>query len=107
MPILRRKPSPPEAAGPRLILLGVIALLLLPATVRGQSGWGPGVSQPAPRVTSGVRWLNPPPPAPPRPASVFGLQTNCRKYLETWPTPGATTTEAWPEYIPEDEDGLD
>jgi len=35
-------------------------------------------------------------------ASVFILQTNLRKYLETWPTPGSTTTEAWPEYVPED-----
>jgi hypothetical protein len=36
------------------------------------------------------------------PASAFHLQTNLRKYLETWPTPGSTTTEAWPEYVPED-----
>ena len=41
------------------------------------------------------------------PASVFHLQTNLRKYLETWPTPGSTTTEAWPEYVPEDGEDLD
>jgi hypothetical protein len=41
------------------------------------------------------------------PASAFHLQTNLRKYLETWPTPGSTTTEAWPEYIPEDGEDVD
>ena len=41
------------------------------------------------------------------PASAFHLQTNLRQYLETWPTPGLTTTEAWPEYVPEDGEDLD
>ena len=41
------------------------------------------------------------------PASAFHLQTNLRKYLETWPTPGSTVTEAWPEYVPEDGEGVD
>ena len=41
------------------------------------------------------------------PASAFHLQTNLRKYLETWPTPGSTTTEAWPEYVPEDGEEVD
>ncbi|MDP2044646.1 MAG: hypothetical protein Q8L00_00375 [Deltaproteobacteria bacterium] len=41
------------------------------------------------------------------PASAFHLQTNLRKYLETWPTPGSTTTEAWPEYVPEEGEDLD
>jgi hypothetical protein len=41
------------------------------------------------------------------PASAFHLQTNLRKYLETWPTPGSTTTEAWPEYLPEDGEDVD
>ncbi len=41
------------------------------------------------------------------PASVFHLQTNLRKYLETWPTPGSTTSEAWPEYVPEDGEEVD
>jgi hypothetical protein len=41
------------------------------------------------------------------PASAFHLQTNLRKYLETWPTPGATTSEAWPEYVPEDGEDVD
>jgi hypothetical protein len=41
------------------------------------------------------------------PASAFPLQTNLRQYLETWPTPGATTAEAWPEYIPEEGEELD
>ena len=41
------------------------------------------------------------------PASAFHLQTNLRKYLETWPTPGSTTTGAWPEYVPEDGEDVD
>lgn len=41
------------------------------------------------------------------PASAFHLQTNLRKYLETWPTPGSTTSEAWPEYITEDGEDID
>jgi hypothetical protein len=41
------------------------------------------------------------------PASAFHLQTNLRKYLETWPTPGSTTSEAWPEYVPEEGEDVD
>jgi hypothetical protein len=41
------------------------------------------------------------------PASAFHLQTNLRKYLETWPTPGSTVSEAWPEYVPEDGEDVD
>jgi hypothetical protein len=41
------------------------------------------------------------------PASAFPLQTNLRKYLETWPTPGSTVSEAWPEYVPEDGEDVD
>jgi hypothetical protein len=37
------------------------------------------------------------------PASVFALQEQLRKYLETWPTPGATQGEEWPEYDGESE----
>ena len=41
------------------------------------------------------------------PASAFHLHTNLRQYLEAWPTPGSTTSEAWPEYVPEDGEDLD
>jgi len=41
------------------------------------------------------------------PASAFPLQTNLRLYLETWPTPGSTAAEAWPEYVPEDGEDVD
>ena len=41
------------------------------------------------------------------PASAFHLQTNLRQYLETWPTPGSTTSEAWPEYVPEAGEDVD
>ena len=175
MRIMCREQSVWRAAGPSFILLGLITLLLLPATARGQSGWGPGVPQASPPEASEVSRQNLAPPdrrlpapgrenpgedpgkpsarqAPPKdlrqaadnlrnsgrqlasrpasgfqqnlpiepatsgwlssqcplpPASVFSLQTNFRKYLETWPTPGSTATEDWPEYIPEDEDNLD
>lgn len=170
MRIMCREQSVWGAAGPGFILLGLITLLLLPATARGQSGGGAGVPQPAPPGAAAVSRLNLAPPnlrlpaparedpgepgarqAPPRdlrqsadnprnsarqlascpapvvrqtlpvkpassgwlpsrcplpPASVFSLQTNLRKYLETWPTPGSTATGDWPEYIPEDEDNL-
>jgi hypothetical protein len=48
-----------------------------------------------------------PPWCPLPPASVFSLQTNLRQYLETWPAPGSTTAEAWPEYVPEDGEDVD
>ena len=174
MRIMCREQSVWGAAGPGFILLGLITLLLLPATARGQSGGGPGFphssppggsSKPAESRTAGspVAGARPGKPlddpakpcarqAPPRdlrpaannlrnsrlqlasrpapgghqslpikpatsgwllsqcplpPASIFFLQTNFRKYLETWPTPGSTATGDWPEYIPEDEDNLD
>ena len=92
------------APGLRLILLGLVTLLLLCAPARGQSLW-PHENL---KTTDGLRksgW--PPSCCPLPPASVFSLQTNLRKYLETWPTPGSTTTEAWPEYVPEDGEGRD
>jgi hypothetical protein len=46
-------------------------------------------------------------PWPPASASAFALQTNLRKYLDTWPTPGATATEDWPEYVGESDQELD
>lgn len=141
------------AAGPWFMLLGLIALLLLPALARGQSAWPSGVpptslpgesevrrghlsppglrsaapgpenpgrhparSPVASRPASGFHqnlavlpassgWV--PGQCPLPPASVFSLQTNLRQYLETWPTPGFTTTEAWPEYVPEDGEDVD
>ena len=120
MRIMCQEQSVWRPAGLSFILLGLITLLLFPATARGQSGWGPGVPQPsrqlASRPASGFQqnlpiepatsgWLSSRCPLPP--ASVFSLQTNFRKYLETWPTPGSTATEDLPEYIPEDEDHLD
>jgi hypothetical protein len=160
MRIEPREPSLRRAAGPGFILLGLITLLLLPATARGQSGGGPGVPPSSPPGASEVGRLNPgedpgkpwarqaphrdlrqeadnlrdagrqlasraalevcrnvpvkpaasswlPSPCPLPPGSAFILQTNFRKYLETWPTPGSTATGDWPEYIPEDADNLD
>jgi len=93
------------AAGLRFVLLGLVTLLLLPAPARSQSAWPPEDLRKPPDgvIKSGRRpfWC----PLPP--ASVFSLQTNLRKYLETYPTPGSTATEAWPEYIPEDGEDVD
>jgi hypothetical protein len=47
------------AAGLRVTCLGLITLLLLPATSRGQSGAGPGVPQLPPPGASEVGRLNP------------------------------------------------
>ncbi len=55
-----------------------------------------------PAILGRLPWRCPLPPA-----SAFHLQTNLRKYLETWPTPGSTTSAAWPEYIPEDGEDVD
>jgi len=123
------------APGLRLILVGLVTLLLLCAPAWEQSGWPPGVLQTSHQKESEVRRVHLSSPnlrsaargrenpgedlgkpsarqdlpwhCPLPPASVFSLQTNLRKYLETWPTPGSTTTEAWPEYVPEDGEGRD
>jgi hypothetical protein len=139
-------------AGLRVTRLGLIALLLLLATVPGQSAWPSGGPPTSLQSASPVRPGNLSPPGlrsaalnrenfdpaarpqvaslpaseihqnvivrpaslgrlpqrcPLPPASAFHLQTNLRKYLETWPTPGSTTSEAWPEYIPEDGEDVD
>jgi hypothetical protein len=46
------------------------------------------------------------PNCPLPPASAFGLQTNLRRYLETWPTPGTTFTDERPEYVGESDEDL-
>ena len=107
MRIMCREQSVWRAAGLSFILLGFITLLLLPATARGQSGWGPGVLQASHPKASEVSRQNLAPPDLRLPAPVFFLQTNFRKYLETWPTPGSTATEAWPEYFAEDGEDVD
>jgi hypothetical protein len=71
-----------------------------------------GGSAPAPvagRPASGLHKKFRPDPAAAGwpPASAFPLQTNLRKYLDTWPTPGATATDDWPEYVGESDQELD
>jgi hypothetical protein len=102
--VCRSKPAWP-AAGLRFVLLGLVALLLLPASARSQSAWPPEDLRKTPDslITSGRR----PSRCPLPPVSAFTLQTNLRKYLEAWPTPGSAVTEAWPESIPEDEADVD
>jgi hypothetical protein len=88
------------APGLRFLLLGLVSLLLLCAPARGQSTWPPKDLGKTPASVKKSSRLSSGCPLPP--ASAFSLQTNLRKYLETWPTPGSTTTGDWPEYVPED-----
>ena len=93
------------AAGRRFLLPGLVALLLLCAPARGESTWPP---EDLGQTPDRVRKSGPgPSQCPLPPVSAFSLQTNLLKYLDTWPTPGATTTGDWPEYVPEDGKGLD
>lgn len=101
--VCRSQPAWP-APGRRLVLLGLLTLLLLPAPARSQSTWPPEDLRKAPAgvMASGRRSSSCPLP----PVSAFTLQTNLRKYLEAWPTLGSTATEDWPEYFPEDGEDL-
>jgi hypothetical protein len=88
----------------RFLLLGLVTLLLLCVPARGQSLWPQeNLNMPAGLIKSDWPLFGRPLP----PASAFSLQTNLRTYLETWPTPGSTTSEDWPEYVPEDGEDLD
>jgi hypothetical protein len=111
MHALHPKKSSRLAAALRFILPGLIALLLLAAPVHGASGQPPGGDQTSPRgepgVTRGSGWGPSGPRCPLPPASAFSLQTNLHTYLETWPTPGSTSAEDWPEYVPEEGEGVD
>jgi hypothetical protein len=96
--------KPSWLAPARLFLLLTLAtLLLLCAPARGQAPWP---RENLTKTPDGLRNFDRPPSWPPLPpASVFSLQTNLCKYLKTWPVPGSTTTEAWPEYFPEEGEG--
>jgi len=95
-----------------LMIMALTALLLLAAPVPGQSA-APLVSPPVVALpdAAGHQPLMVYPPAawrppvrvqcPLPPASAVAFDTGLRKYLETWPTPGATATGDWPEYVPE------
>jgi hypothetical protein len=103
----RQKSSWPTLAL-RIVLPGLLALLLLAAPGHGASGLPPGFAHPPGLGAHHGRpgWGPASPQCPLPPASAFSLQTNLRKYLETWPTPGSTATEDWPEYIPEEGEDL-
>jgi hypothetical protein len=110
-----------RVASRRLILVGLLAPLLLTAAASGQSAWPPPIPkfiQPAPSAPEAApaRQARPQDLAKLHfnlqksarpPASAFALQTNLRKYLDTWPTPGATATDDWPEYVGESDQELD
>jgi hypothetical protein len=99
------------AAVRRFILPGLIALLLLAAPAHDASGQPPAMDQTSPPGQPGMTrdpgWGPSSPRCPLPPASVFSLQTNLRKYLETWPTPGSTSVEDWPEYASEEGEEVD
>jgi hypothetical protein len=115
MPKVQSAATTTLAAGLRLVFSGLIALLLVSSPARGQSGQlAPvPVKQPsgfhqdlwAQLSASGWGRLSRQCPLPP--ASVFGLQNHLRMYRETWPTPGSTGSEDWPEYVAEADDALD
>ena len=115
MPKVQNAATTRLAAGLRLILSGLIALLLVSSAAGGQSGQLPLV--PVAPPSQFPQDLSAQPPAagwgrvsrqcPLPPASVFGLQDHLRMYRETWPTPGSTGTEDWPEYVSEADDALD
>ncbi len=88
------------ASGLRFLLPGLVTLLLLCAPAEGQSAWPP---EDLGQTPDRLRKADPQPSrCPLPPVSAFSLQTHLRKYLDTWPTPGATATEDWPEYVPEE-----
>ena len=113
MPKIQHAATTPLAAGLRLVLL--VALLLVSSPARGQSGQLAPVPSDSPsglRQDLGPRlsasgWERVSRQCPLPFASVFGFQDHLRKYRETWPTPGSTGTEDWPEYVAEDDDALD
>jgi len=72
-----------------------------PPFSQAASGSSQNLSGPPPAGAPDRPWC----PLPP--TSAFSLQTNLRKFLETWPTPGATESEEWPEYTGESEQDLD
>ncbi len=108
-------PSGPEAAPARQTRYQDLAKLHLDL----QPSAGPPAPAPvAGRPASGLHQKFRPDPAAPgwppanpnspcQPASAFALQTNLGKYLDTWPTPGATSTDDWPEYVGESDQELD
>jgi hypothetical protein len=76
-----------------------------PARTQTPRGTAAGFHQNLAELPAASIWRSSRCPLPP--ASAFPLQTNLRMYLETWPTPGSTATEPWPEYVPEDGEEID
>ncbi|MGA9755771.1 MAG: hypothetical protein WBV23_11590 [Desulfobaccales bacterium] len=115
MPKVQNAATTTLAAGLRVVLSGLIALLLVSSTARGQSGQLPpdpvdppsGFHQDLSAQLSASGWGRVSRQCPLPPASVFGLQNHLRLYRETWPTQGSTGTEDWPEYVAEADDALD
>lgn len=99
-------PSDPEAAPARQARPQNLAKLHLDLQ---QSAGAPAPPPVAGRPAAGLHKRFGPEPAASGwpPASASTLQPNIRKYLDTWPTPGATATDDWPEYVGESDQELD
>ena len=79
-----------------------------PPTPTPVAGWpASGLHQQFPPELAASRWPPANPNSPRPPTFAFVLQTDLRKYLDTWPTPGATATDDWPEYVGESDQELD
>jgi hypothetical protein len=108
-------PSGPEAAHPRQAHPQYLAKPQLDLQqFTGPPASAPVAGQPASGLHQQFRpepaasgWPPANPNSPWPPASAFALQTNLRKYLDTWSTPGATATDDWPEYVGESDQELD
>jgi hypothetical protein len=71
-----------------------------PPPAQNADSWlAPANLKPSPRPAAAYN-------SPLPPASAFGLQTNLHRYLETWPTPGATATDEWPEHVGDSDEDL-
>ena len=93
---------------------------LVPIRYAQKTAPGPkarGDSEEPPKAPGAGSWLTPAQHRPSHqqsatsnsplpPASAFGLQTNLRRYLENWPTPGTTATDECQDSVPDSDDDL-
>jgi hypothetical protein len=108
-PVLHQKNSR-LATTLRLLLPGLLGLILGASPGPGAANQSLAVAGTPPQeklqAKRGPGWRPSSPRCPLPPASAFFLQANLRKYLETWPDPGSTSVEDWPEYAPEEGEGV-
>ncbi len=89
------------APGLRILFLGFLFLLLV--CVPAQGGHSPWPPEGLDKTPEHLRTADPQASrCPLPPTSAFSRQTQLLRYLHSWPAPGATATEDWPEYVPEE-----